>query len=106
MKLIKTLAFSMIVLTSNAYAITDASKIGANSGAMNYCYDNFSDPSQNSKYKILKLKTYEKYRDLLSDERARALLMKRAAEGGDYLGDPLDKSRCNSLRKVLYIKYN
>ncbi|WP_248641458.1 hypothetical protein [Vibrio crassostreae] len=106
MKLIKTLALSMIVLTANAYAITDASKIGANSGAMNYCYDNFSDPSQNSKYKILKMKTYEKYRDLPSDERARALLMKRAAEDGDYLGDPLDKNRCNGLRKMLYIQYN
>jgi hypothetical protein len=53
----------------------------------------------------LKLKTLEEYQDLDSGDRARALVMKKAAEDGEYLGDPLDKSRCNSLRKMLFVKY-
>ncbi|WP_244915545.1 hypothetical protein [Vibrio hyugaensis] len=99
----------MILLTStigfNAYAITDASKIGANAGAMSYCYDHIASGKDKSKYRLLKLKTLEEYQDLDSDDRARALVMKKAAEDGEYLGDPLDKSRCNSLRKMLFVKY-
>ncbi|MGR5212770.1 hypothetical protein ACPV4A_19665 [Vibrio rotiferianus] len=99
----------LILLTSmvgfNAYAITDASKIGANAGAMSYCYDHIASSKDKSKYRLLKLKTLEEYQDLDSGDRARALVMKKAAEDGDYLGDPLDKSRCNSLRKMLFVKY-
>ncbi|AUW06511.1 hypothetical protein [Vibrio campbellii] len=99
----------LILLTStigfNAYAITDASKIGANAGAMSYCYDHIASSKDKSKYRLLKLKTLEEYQDLDSSDRARALVMKKAAEDGDYLGDPLDKSRCNSLRKMLFVKY-
>lgn len=98
----------LILLTStigfNAYAITDASKIGANAGAMSYCYDRVASKDK-SKYRLLKLKTLEEYQDLDSGDRARALVMKKAAEDGEYLGDPLDKSRCNSLRKMLFVKY-
>ena len=89
----------------NAYAITDASKIGANAGAMSYCYDHIASSKDKSKYRLLKLKTLEEYQDLDSGDRARALVMKKAAEDGEYLGDPLDKSRCNSLRKMLFVKY-
>lgn len=99
----------LILLTStigfNAYAITDASKIGANAGAMSYCYDRVASGNDKSKYRLLKLKTMEEYQDLDSGDRARALVMKKAAEDGEYLGDPLDKSRCNSLRKMLFVKY-
>lgn len=99
----------LILLTStigfNAYAITDASKIGANAGAMSYCYDHIASSKDKSKYRLLKLKTLEEYQDLDSGDRARSLVMKKAAEDGDYLGDPLDKSRCNSLRKMLFVKY-
>ena len=99
----------LILLTStigfNAYAITDTSKIGANAGAMSYCYERVASGKDKSKYRLLKLKTLEVYQDLDSGDRARALVMKKAAEDGDYLGDPLDKSRCNSLRKMLFVKY-
>lgn len=105
----KTRNALLILLTStigfNAYAITDASKIGANAGAMSYCYDHIASSKDKSKYRLLKLKTLEEYQDLDSGDRARALVMKKAAEDGDYLGDPLDKSRCNSLRKMLFVKY-
>ncbi|MEZ8739911.1 hypothetical protein AB6E21_07775 [Photobacterium swingsii] len=106
MKLIKTLSLALIVLATNAYAITDASKVGANAGAMVYCYDHVASSDQRSKYQVLKLQSYEQYKDLPSNERARALLMKKAAEDGDYLGDRLDKRRCDSLRKMFHIQYN
>ena len=70
-----------------------------------YCYDHIASSKDKSKYRLLKLKTLEEYQDLDSGDRARALVMKKAAEDGDYLGDPLDKSRCNSLRKMLFVKY-
>lgn len=89
----------------NAYAISDASKIGANAGAMNYCYDHIASGKDRSKYRLLKLKTLEEYDRLDSGDRAKALIMKKAAEDGDYLGDPLNNSRCNSLRKMLFVKY-
>ncbi|WP_258102465.1 hypothetical protein [Vibrio campbellii] len=71
----------LILLTStigfNAYAITDASKIGANTGAMSYCYDHIASSKDKSKYRLLKLKTLEEYQDLDSGDRARALVIKK-----------------------------
>ena len=32
--------------------------------------------------------------------------MKKAGEDGDYLGDKLTKGRCDSLRKMLHLKYD
>lgn len=46
----------LILLTSttgfNAYAITDASKIGANAGAISYCYDQIASSKDKSKYRM------------------------------------------------------
>ncbi len=107
MKLVKIATLvGALLFTANAFAVSDASKVGANAGAMIYCYDNVADKDQRSKYKILKLKSYDEYKKLSDDDRGKALIMKKAAEDGDYLGDPLDKGRCDSLRKMLYLKYN
>ncbi len=92
--------------SQQALALSDAAEIGANAGAMSYCGDKFADKDTKSKYKLLKLKTYEAYDDLDSDDRAKALILKDKAEDGEYLGKPLSESRCDSLRKMLYLKYN
>ncbi|WP_261396524.1 hypothetical protein [Photobacterium rosenbergii] len=107
MKRVMTLivASAWLFVIGNAYAVSDAAKVGANAGAMIYCYDNVAQSSQQSKYKLLKLHTYDEYKKLPDNERATALLMKKAAEDGDYLGDRLDKGRCDNLRKMLYLKY-
>lgn len=99
-------AYTLMLITGNAYAVSDAAKVGANAGAMIYCYDHVASSSQHSKYKLLKIHTYDEYKKLPSSDRAKALIMKKSAEDGDYLGDRLDKGRCDSLRKMLYIKYN
>lgn len=89
-----------------AFALSDAAEVGANAGAMSYCKDKFADKDTKSKYKLLKLKTYEAYDDLDSGDRAKALILKDKAEDGEYLGKPLTEDRCDSLRKMLYLKYN
>ncbi|TDR76214.1 hypothetical protein [Photobacterium lutimaris] len=99
-------ACTLMLMTSNVYAVSDAAKVGANAGAMMYCYENVAKSSQHSKYKILKIHTYDEYKKLPDSDRAKALIMKKSAEDGDYLGDRLDSRRCDSLRKMLYVKYN
>lgn len=53
----------LILLTStigfNAHAITDASKIGANAGAMSYCYDHIASSKDKSKYRMQEQKPWE-----------------------------------------------
>lgn len=89
-----------------AHALSDAAEIGANAGAMTYCRDKFADKGTKSKYKLLKLRTWEAYDELDDGDRAKALILKDKAEDGDYLGKPLTEDRCDSLRKMLYLKYN
>ena len=98
-------AVTFMFLATGAMAVSDAAKIGANAGAMSYCKDKFASGDDKSKYDLLKIKTFGVYDDLDSDSKAKALLMKKAAEDGDYLGDPLTRDRCDSLRKMLYLKY-
>lgn len=89
-----------------ADVISEAAKIGANAGAMGYCKKKIAKGDDKSKYKLLSISTYKEFDDLDSSDKAKALLYKKAAEDGDYLGDPLDEGRCDSLRKMLFIKYN
>ncbi len=100
------LACAVLLGAQQVEALSDAAEIGANAGAMSYCRDKFADKNTKSKYKLLKLKTYEVYDDLDGDEKAKALILKNKAEDGDYLGKPLSKDRCDSLRKMLYLKYD
>ena len=102
--LICSLTVAMMFLANSAIAVSDAAKVGANAGAMIFCGDKFSG-NDASKYKLLKLRTFEAYDNLDSGDKVKALAMKKAAEDGDYLGDPLTESRCDSLRKMLFIKY-
>ncbi len=98
-------ACAILIGSQQAQAISDAAEVGANAGAMSYCGDKFSDKDTKSKYKLLKLKTYEAYDNLDSGDRAKAIILKGKAEDGDYLGKPLTRDRCDSLRKMLYLKY-
>ena len=98
----------MVVMSSGADAdvFSDDAELGANTGAMAYCGDRFADEDDDGKYKLLELKLLKEFGDLPDDQKAKALVLKKAAEDdGDYLGKKLDRSRCTSLRKMLYLKY-
>jgi hypothetical protein len=89
----------------SAKVFSESAKLGANTGAMKYCADNFANGNE-KKYKLLRLKTLKEYDGLESDEKAKALILRKAAEDkGEYLGDKLDKKRCDSIRKILQLKY-
>ena len=47
----------------------------------------------------------KRYDDLDRGDKRRALVTRKAAEGGDYLGDPLTKQRCDSVRRLLFLEY-
>lgn len=99
---------SVLMLASNAGAdlFSDAAELGANTGAMAYCGDEFADDDDDGRYKLLELKLLKEFGDLPDDQKAKALILKNAAEDdGDYLGKSLDQDRCTSLRKMLYLKY-
>jgi hypothetical protein len=73
-----------------ADVFSEAAKLGANTGAMAYCGDNFADDDDKGRYKMIRLKLLGEFGDL---------------DDGDYLGKKLDADRCTSLRKTLYLKY-
>ena len=72
---------------------------------MSYCKDKFASGDTKAQYDLLKIKTLGVFNDLDGDDKVKALLMKKAADDGDYLGDPLNKGLCDRLRKMLYLKY-
>ena len=104
--LIASVALTPMFFTTGVMAISDATKVGANAGAMSYCREKFADGDTEAKYDLLKLKTLGEFDDLDGSDKTKALVMKKAAEDGEYLGDPLSRGRCDSLRKMLYLKYN
>jgi len=110
---LKTVSFFATIIAAvfgstvvHADVISDAAKIGANAGAMDYCEKRIARGDDKSKYKLLSISTYKEFDDLDSSDKTKALVYKKAAEDGDYLGDPLDEGRCDSLRKMLFLKYN
>ena len=92
--------------TAVADVFSDAAELGANTGAMAYCGDKFADDDDEGRYKMLHLKLLKEFGDLPDDQKAKAIVLKKAAEDdGDYLGKKLTSDRCSSLRKMLYLKY-
>ncbi len=98
----------LLMITSGpagADIFSEAAQLGADTGAMKYCAENIADDDEKGKYNLLKLKTLKAYDKLESEEKAKALILRRAAEDkGEYLGDKLDKKRCDSIRKLLMLK--
>jgi len=96
----------MLAAGVSADVFSEAAELGANTGAMAYCGDEFADDDDDGRYKLLELKLLKEFGDLPDDQKAKALVLKKAAEDdGDYLGKRLDRDRCTSLRKMLYLKY-
>jgi hypothetical protein len=97
---------TIIASPGGAEVFSDAAKLGANVGAMKYCTECCADEDDEKKYKLLRLKTLKAFDDLPEDDKAKALILRKKAEDdGDYLGKKLDKERCDSIRKMLYLKY-
>ncbi|MEK6223474.1 MAG: hypothetical protein N2A97_01255 [Thermodesulfobacteriales bacterium] len=85
--------------------VSDAGKLGANAGAMTYCRDNFKTEDDDGRYNLLVIQTTKEFGDLTGEDKAKALITRKAAEDGDYLGKKLNKKRCASIRKILLTKY-
>jgi hypothetical protein len=92
--------------TATADVVSEPAKIGANAGAMKYCKDKADPGDDRGKYNLLAIEAAKRYDDLDRDEKRRALVTRKAAEDGDYLGDPLTENPCESLRKILFVEYN
>lgn len=90
--------------TTTADVFSEAAKIGANAGAMKYCKNKVSGDDR-GKYNLLAIEATKRYEDLERSEKRRALVTRKAAEDGDYLGDPLTKQRCDSVRRLLFLEY-
>jgi hypothetical protein len=101
-----TLTLAAAIAASSTQAqVSDASRIGANAGAMEYCRDNFMTDDDNGRYALLLAATTKDFGSL-GDDKSKALIMKKAAEDGEYLGDKLDAGRCESIRKILLTQYS
>lgn len=99
-------AAALATAGATADVFSESAKLGANTGAMAYCSDHFADDDDKGRYKMIRLKLLDEFGDLPDDEKAKALILKKAAEDdGDYLGKKLDADRCTSLRKTFYLKY-
>jgi len=95
-----------LAVPGHAQIISDAGKLGANAGAMNFCRDNFMTDDDNGRYGLLVAATTKDFSALGGEDKAKALITKKAAEDGDYLGKPLDGGRCQSVRKLLLAQYS
>ena len=110
MKRIQTATAALVTVAiayhADADVFSDAAELGANTGAVAYCGSRFADDDDDGRYKILRLKLLEDFDAPPDDQKAKALVLKKAAEeDGEYLGKALDEERCTSLRKMLYLKY-
>ncbi len=102
----KVLVFTGIIMTLPVLADSDAVKVGANAGAMSYCKDKVVSRNDRAKYNVQLVKALEEFDALDKKERRRAVVSKNAADKGDYLGNPLTKQRCESVRNTLIVRYN
>ena len=94
-----------VLVPATADVFSEAAKIGANAGAMKYCKDKVASGDDRGKYNLLAIEAAKRYDDLDRGDKRRALVTRKAAEGGDYLGDPLTKQRCDSVRRLLFLEY-
>lgn len=99
------LSCALFTFSSYSLAFSDAAKIGANAGAMSYCKDNVISKNQRFKYNALAARSLREFNELGSGERTKALIWKNAANNGEYLGKPLTKKRCESVRNSLFVLY-
>ncbi|WP_448213720.1 hypothetical protein [Colwellia sp. MEBiC06753] len=100
-------AFTIVVPNAKADLLSDATKLGANTGAMAYCADKFGrDDDDRKKYNRLRLLSLKELDKLSGANKIKAIAVKKLAEDkGEYYGKKLDKSRCTSLRKTMSIVY-
>ncbi|MCW8328912.1 hypothetical protein MD588_08830 [Photobacterium sp. SDRW27] len=106
MKRLSLLAAASIALFSalpaHAKIFSDAAKLGANAGAMQYCKK--IDSANEGKYNLLGIRTLKEYERLDTGDRAKALIYRNKAEQkGIYLSDPLNKERCRKIRRTLHL---
>lgn len=96
-------AVTMVVIGWPAQAaaqiVSDATRLGSFAGAMRYCEDRYGGSER--RYRLARLRVAEALDKMERRDRIRALAARdRAYERGQFLGEPLDRKKCQSLLKI------
>ena len=84
---------------ARAQAVSDATRLGAFSGAMRYCEERFGGSER--RYRIARLRAAGAIDGMSSRDKLRAIGARdRAYEGGQFLGNSLDARECRALLKM------
>lgn len=84
---------------SVAQLVSDATRLGAFAGAMQFCEQRYDGPSH--RYRWARLRVAQEVSDMGRDERLRALIARdRAREHGRFLGNQLDQRECEALLRM------
>lgn len=82
-----------------AQFVSDATRLGSFAGAMRYCEERYGGSER--RYRRARLRVAEALDKMERRERIRALAARdRAYERGQFLGEPLDRAKCQSLLKL------
>lgn len=78
---------------------SDAVRLGSFAGAMRFCEERFGGSER--RYRMARLRVAGVISDMDSRDKYRALAARdRAYERGQFLGEKLDRQKCNSLLKL------
>lgn len=87
-----------IPAVAQAQSMSDASRLGAFSGAMQYCADNYSGDRD---FKRARSRAAKEVGGMGKDERRKAIAARdRARKHGKFLGKSLDEDRCRELMRA------
>lgn len=100
-----TLVISTLSLSALADILSDSASLGANAGTMKYCSTHFATSDDQDNYNRLSILLLRELGDLESGKIKAIAISKGVEDNGVYLGKPLTQERCESLRKVLALKY-
>lgn len=97
----KCFVFLICICTANVNAsvFSDAHKLGAFTGAMKYCEDEYG--RDEGRYKISRMKAWSVVQDMSGPDKMKAILGRDSAyRDGRYLGNHLNSRECKSLLRA------
>ncbi|QIR15646.1 hypothetical protein [Shewanella aestuarii] len=98
-------AASMLSFSTSADILSDSASLGVNAGTMKYCSTHFATKENKDNYNFLSVLLFRELNNLESGKIKAIAISKGIEDTGTYLGKPLTAKRCESLRKVLALRY-
>ncbi len=90
--------FYWAIPAAQAQSLPEASRLGAFSGAMQYCADNYSGDRD---FKRARGRAAAEVAGMSKEERRKAVAARdRARDNGKFLGKRLDEDRCRELLRA------